>query len=233
MRQVIDLERLEAARRAAGFDSWQKLAKASGVNHATLSRLRRGQVDKANPETLQQLAGTLRVPLEWLTGEMDSLPHVLKHGLLSQKEPTDPETVTPERIRRSWLLQRVAGALLRDLERWQGRSRAEVSYRLWGGAFLDAVDALCSIIMWRDAMLEPTGSPGVIYAFESTADVAWVERLLEPWLEDVAVLRARVLRDTLRCCYEVSDRVIPSPTAERYHLQALAAYEQAKEEAQT
>lgn len=207
-------QRLQAAWKAGGFESWQKLAEASGVPHPTISRLRRRKVDKANPDTVARLAAALRVPADWLTGDRESLPHVPKHGLLEDKGPGDPETVTAGRVRLSWLLHRADQALRRDLRAWYGTD-AEAAYDSWGHGVMLAVEELASP-MWRLTALV-ADHPGVYVMDEekrlreergtnkkrkgalldNEATTAWLNQVLEPWFRGRAHLNAFVLRNLL------------------------------------
>src|SRR5690349_19129701 len=76
MRKPVRLDRLRAAYQAGAFGSWHQLAKAARVSHPTLSRLVNKRIKALNPTTIIQLARTLRVPVEWLTGERKELAHV-------------------------------------------------------------------------------------------------------------------------------------------------------------
>src|SRR5690242_13871395 len=76
--KAVHRDRLRAAREANGLRSWQQLARAAGVSHSALSRLRRarGQTGAVRAVTLERLARALRVPALWLTGEQKHLPYV-------------------------------------------------------------------------------------------------------------------------------------------------------------
>jgi len=213
------------------MENMNQLAKAVGLQHSTLSRLRSGETMVTNPKTLGKLSEILRVPVTWLTGEDDQLPHVPKHGLLEVKEADDEATVGETTVALSHLLQRAEEALRRDLNRWIGED-GEAVYQAWGKGFLWAVGDLCSPVFWRDAMLEPRDSSAELLrgVLTGTAAIAWAEMLLGPWFADTAELKASVLRNVLSTLYAAPDRVTRTTATEDTHLYALDAYERIRQE---
>lgn len=216
LRKPIDLDRLQAALTASEFPSRNALAGAAGVVPTTITRafgegIRRrrqhrkgGPVDRpvtVNPATLEGLAGALRVPAEWLTGDLDSLPFVPKHGMLSGKSESDAEDVTAAKVRLSHLLASADTALRRDLQAWYGRD-APAAYQSWGWAILSAVRELAEPLSWLWAMVSSKSpDPGALLTpnrLDNSAAVSWLEQALAPWFEGEAYLNARVLRELFR-----------------------------------
>lgn len=243
MRKKIDLERLRAAIRAGGFGSVNEVAQTAGIVHTTLSRAFAADIRRrAQPwgplghqpvmmtsRTLSRLSRVLRVPVEWLTGEMDSLPFVPKHGILSRRSQDDSEEVTAARVRLSHLLSSADAALRRDLDTWNGREASE-AYASWGGGILFAVRELADPLSWLWAMVSSTDpDPGALLTpdvLRNGAAVSWLEQALEPWFKGRAHLNARILRELfLALSADPQRRKYTSPIEEADIIRALEMYD--------
>src|SRR5262249_53921897 len=135
-RHTLDETRFRAALRAGPFDlSLTKLARAAKVPHPTVSRaLSPRRKHRVNTYTLERLAGALKVPAAWLTGEQRPLPFVPEYDWWdAEKERVRSrwEEPTAGWVRFSWLLQQINDALVRDLREWYG-ARADRVYKAWG-----------------------------------------------------------------------------------------------------
>lgn len=213
MRHVIDLQRLRAAYHASGV-SYNQLATRGGMSHTTISRWfkeehaqrRVGKPPRVvlNPASLEGIAEALRVPPEWLTGELASLPFVPRHGPVSDKFADSPETIDAAKVRLSHLLTGVHTALQRDLQDWYGVASDE-AYRSWGTGILLAVQELSWPSLWRTAMIVPLdGDPGAYLSkdiFDNSAPVSWLEQALEPWFAGRALLNAAALSKTCQTLF--------------------------------
>lgn len=206
-RQIVDRQRLTAALTASNFRSMTELATAANVRHPTISRYLGGQTTRMNGGTIRQIADALRVPAEWLTGELESLPLVPDRGLLEDTERRASDDPGPNTVRLSWFLSRVDTALRRDLDEWLGE-QGHVAYRAWAPGLLHVFDELASPIAWRVAGIVPKGRPMVYLAAplsvdgtktlpDNRATVDWLTQLLEPWLAGEARLNAEALRGVL------------------------------------
>lgn len=207
VRHCIDLSRLRAALAAGGFRSYNQLAKAADIAHTTLSRALGREIELArsrtaepvnmNSLTFYRLVQALRVPERWLTGELDSLPFVPKHGLLGERRDTDAEDVTASKVRLSHLLTRADQALQRDLHVWYPREEAAAAYKTWGRGILRLIDELASPVTWRVAGVSPKrGDPRAYLSrdlWDNGLAISWLEQALKPWLDDRAYLNAAVL----------------------------------------
>ena len=243
MRKEIDLSRLRAAYRASGFNSFNQVAKKAEIVHTTIFRLfddarkwdraaGRGRRPRMNPGTMRRLAMALGVPPEWLAGEIDSLPFVPKHGLLSGKAPQRLEDVTEAKVRLSHLLARVDEALRRDLRDWYGEE-AEAAYDSWGWAVLSAIDELASPVSWRVATVVPKdGDPGVFISaggLQNTDAVCLLERALAPWFTGSAYLNTRTLRELFLALFKNSQRTYGSQHIDADIIRALELYDVSRE----
>ncbi len=105
-------DRLNAAIRLRGL-SVNGLAKAAGIQQATVDLVVRGVSRKTQEDRLARIADVLQVPFEWLTGEWRLLPHAFypKDVVDGQKEPTLPSL---EQLVEHDFNSRCAGAVARD-----------------------------------------------------------------------------------------------------------------------
>ena len=154
-----------------------------------------------NTATLKRLSAALRVPAEWLTGELDSLPFVPKHGLLSGKAQVENEDLSAAKVRLSHLLTRTDKALRADLHAWLG-DEAGTAYQSWGWAVVAAIAELASPVGWRLGGIVPKdGHPKVFVTRDvwgNSAAMPWLEQMLAPWFGGLAYLNAGALAELFR-----------------------------------
>jgi transcriptional regulator with XRE-family HTH domain len=201
VRKQIVKRRLYAAYEARRIESWNQLAKKSGVVHTTLTRLAGGRIKKVNEETLRGLSRALGVPGEWLTGERDDLPYVQQFDYAPGATRTTSkvslwERPTTDYIRWSWLMQRIESAVRRDLDDWCGRE-AKDAYDSWGRSLRTAFAEMAHSFVWRLALQRPAreGSWNELWGVADVPTIEWLEQAIEPWLEGRAYLNADVIRN--------------------------------------
>jgi transcriptional regulator with XRE-family HTH domain len=228
-RKSLKDDRLRAASQAGGFVSLEQLAKKAGVARPTLSRILNGQTRAVNAATLEQLAGALRVPAEWLTGEQENLPYVPEWGPGSTRKGKGPslwERPTADHVRYSWLMQQVEAALRRDLGDWYGEEAGD-AYNSWGHVLLAVFAELSSSVVWRIASLGPCRAGSGSNPLEQSDDsptIDWVTHILEPWLAGRAYLNAGVLRGVFEALLANPERLWGSEIRDADALRALERY---------
>src|SRR2546422_7707512 len=232
--RAVRVDRLRAAYKACGLSLHRQL-KAAGVPHPTVSHLVSGRTKTVRATTLNRLAGALRVPAEWLTGERKDLPFVPEwpSGRAAGDGPSGWERPTADDVRWSWLMQAVDAAILRDLLEWYGRggARAAEAYNSWGRGLLGVFTRLGSAMVWRSVTLEPapTGSGRDLWQCDQAPAENWLAHILEPWLVGKAYLNADVLRGVFEALLTEPDvRLLGSETDDAEALRALEQYAAAR-----
>ena len=191
-RRKLRIDRLVAAKEASKYKSTQELARASGVTHATLSRLLSDEVeqDQVNEKTAYRLAATLHVPLEWLEGKIDRLPDYPEHAPPRSGRSKDAEAEVVRRVRISWLMRRADDALLRDLTEWLGEE-GKLTHTMFSGGFGGVVFLLASPVEWGEALLIQKGQPLARLLDDDNRDTTdWITGVLSPWFEGKTYLNA-------------------------------------------
>ena len=232
--RAVQVDRLRAAYDACGV-SWHRLSKTAGVPHPTVSHLLSGRTKTVRATTLNRLAGALRVPAEWLTGERKDLPFVPEwsSGRAAGDGPSRWERPTADDVRWSWLMQTIQAAILRDLGDWYGAAgaRAVEEYNSWGRGLLAVFTRLGSTMVWRSVTLEPaaTGSGRELWQCEEAPAANWLWHVLEPWFAGKAYLHTEVLGGVLKALLAEPDvRLLGSETDDAEALRALEQYAAAR-----
>lgn len=228
--KAIQRDRLRAAREANELRSWQELARAAGVSHSALSRLRRarGQTGAVRAVTLERLARALKVPPDWLTGEQQHLPYVPEWDIGQRGGAGESrwERPTAADVRWSWLMQRAETALRRDLDDWFGPEAQHV-YDSWGQSLMTVVARLASSNVWRSVALKRSPGRGghPLWQRDAGRSVNWLEHVLELWLDGNAYLNASALRGVFGAMRAEPDvQLLGSDAADRDAVQALERY---------
>lgn len=228
--KAVHRDRLRAAREANELRSWQQLARAAGVSHSAISRLRksRGQTGAVRAVTLERLARALKVPAEWLTGEQKHLPYVPEwdFGQRAGEGESRWERPTAADVRWSWLMQRAETALRRDLDDLYGQGAQDV-YDWWGHNLMTVVVRLASSNVWRSVTLKRSPERGgrPLWQRDDVRSVNWLAHVLEMWLDGTAYLNAGALRDVFGAIRAEADvQLLGSDTADRDAVQALERY---------
>lgn len=243
------VDRLRRAAAASGLNE-AGLAGKAGVSRNTIAgwfgkEIAQGEVARkrgrsgpvlirARSEVLSMVAEAVAAPLEWLTGELEHLPFVPRHGLLASgmgaRKPVDPEDVGEAKLAHSLLLWRVDQAVRRDLRRWNAEDQEVAT-----GVRL-AVDELASVVQWRLFLLQPAdGDPGAFLGklpqgkrsrrrrghpnkavFDSLSMVRSVSDILEPWFDDAATLDAFALHQIVRPLFGGDGKLIFVTRSERH-----------------